>query len=133
MIRGANKIVDTLLIKKKQEQKNDPNSKYVFILNIMIIIGIILAFVMYELVLYDVGSFKTDFLWLPLLCIVLIIVGSFAVVILGLLKNKKQYNLEQELQKELKNYLVKQLSFKQRGFLMTLGERFTYIMLEKKF
>ena len=83
-IWGANKEIDLLLISKKLEENREYHSDKMATLKILFIVGLILSFIMYMLVLYDVNDFKEKYIFIFLGLILIIVLVSLLVMLKGL-------------------------------------------------
>ena len=100
-LRRINKEIDLILIKKKVEESKDYNSGNIFMLNILFAMGLVVAFVMYVLALYDVDDFKEKFIWIPLSILLVIVLLAFIVMMKGLMTKRPFTNVNEEIMKTL--------------------------------
>ena len=96
-----NKEISLLMIKKKVEESKDYNSGNIFLLNILFALGMIVAFVMYVLALYDVDDFKEKFIWIPLSILLVIVLLAFMVMMKGLMTKRPFTNINEDIMNKL--------------------------------
>ena len=77
------------VIQKKVEESKDYNANNIFILNILFFLGLIVSFTMYLLALYDVENFKEDYIWIPLVILLVIVVLGMFVMMKGLMQKRE--------------------------------------------
>ena len=96
-----NKIVDQALIQKKVEESKDYNATNIMILNILFALGVIVSLVMYMCALYDVEDFKENYIWIPLVILLIIVVLALLVMIKGLMQKREFIELNPLITKNL--------------------------------
>ena len=100
-LRRINKDIDLILIKKKVEESKDYNSGNIFLLNILFALGLIVAFVMYVLALYDIEDFKEKYIWAPLSILLVIVLLAFMVMMKGLMTKRPFTDVNKEIMEKL--------------------------------
>lgn len=70
-------------------------------LNILFAAGLVVAFVMYVLALYDVDDFKEKYIWVPLSILLVIVFLAFIVMMKGLMTKRPFTDVNKEIMKKL--------------------------------
>ena len=134
-IRKLNKKIDLILIKKKIEETTDYNATNLFLQKILFGLGVFTAFVMYLMALYEVDDFKENLIFIPLIVVLLVVIGSLFIMMKGLMTRRHFIDLdaeianmlEQELERENESY------FQQRGYVMEKGVKYCWLEIKKVF
>lgn len=79
-----NKIIDLQLGRKKLSEAKDSNSNNIMILNVLFVVGLLLALIMYIMVLSEVTDFKEKFIVIPIIILLIIIFLGMIVMLMGL-------------------------------------------------
>ncbi len=134
-LRNLNKIIDLALIKKKVEESKDYNASNIFILNILFVLGLFVAFIMYILALFEVENFKDNLIWIPLVILLIIVVLAMFFMIHGLLKKREFININGLITTGLFEAIEKEnkILYKQRGYKLELGKQFCWISFVRLF
>ena len=132
-IRNFNKCIDTLLIRKKMEESRDYNSFNIMLIKSIALIGVITAFVMYILALYDVENFKEKYIFIPLSIIFVLVVVSLFIMVRGLMTHRIFFDVDAEISKALDSEIDKENNnyYVQRGYAIEKGTKFCWISIKK--
>ena len=134
-IRKLNRAIDVIIINKRAEERQEYNSKNIFIMKIILALGMITAYIMYSLALYDVKDFKTSGIYAPLGILMVLIVTSLIFLFMGLKVERNLIDLDSEIDKMLKREIEKENHsiYQQRGYILEKGTNFCWLSLKKTF
>ena len=134
-IRKINKKIDIILIKKKIEETTDYNATNLLLQKVLFGLGVFTAFVMYLMALYEVDDFKENLIFIPLIVILLVVIGSLFIMMKGLMTRRHFIDLDAEIATMLETELEKENEsyFQQRGYLLDRGVKFCWLEVRKVF
>ena len=128
-----NKEIDLILIEKKQEESKDYQQSKIYALRSLFVTGIIIAFVMYMLVLYEVTEFKEKYIFIPLAVIIAILIISLIIMVKGLMTERVRINVDKEIDDIIDKVLHQenQLFYSSKGYVMEKSEKYFWLSLKK--
>ena len=130
-----NKQIDMILIDKKKEESKDYQQSKIIALRTLFVIGIVISFVMYMLVLYEVENFKERFIFIPLAILIGIVIVSLVIMVKGLMTVRVRINVDKQIGAAI-DKIVKfenETYFNSVGYLMERNESFYWLVLKKIF
>ena len=134
-ITRLNRTIDVIIINKRADERQEYNAKNIFVMKIILGLGMITAYIMYALALYDVKDFKTSGIYAPLAILMVLIVTSLIFLFMGLKVERTYVNLDEEIDKMLKREIEKENNsiYQQRGYALEKGTNFCWLSLKKVF
>ena len=134
-IYQINKKIDEVLIEKKLEESKDYQQDKILMLRGLFIAGVVIAFVMYMLVLYDVSEFKDKYIFVPLAVLVAIVVLSLIIMVKGLMTERVRINVDKVIPSIIDNILKveNELYYQSHGYLFEKQAECLWLSLKKVF
>jgi len=130
-----NKQIDLILIEKKQEESKDYQQNKLFALRVLFVAGIIIAFVMYMLVLYEVNEFKEKYIFIPLAVLIAIVIISLIIMIKGLMTERTRINADKQINTVIDKILKyeNETYYNGKGYVFVKNDFMYWLSLKKIF
>ena len=134
-ITTINKLIDNLLIKKKNIESMEFNTFNVLTLQLLLGSLLITAFVMYLLVLYEIENFKENNIYVTISIMLAIVVASLVFLARALMVKREFFDADSEISKALDKQIDKEnLNFyQQKGYMLEKGSKFAWLAIKKVF
>ena len=134
-IYQINKKIDEVLIEKKLEESKDYQQDKILMLRGLFIAGVVIAFVMYMLVLYEVNEFKEKYIFIPLAVLIAIVVLSLIIMVKGLMTERMRVNVDKLVPAIIDKILKaeNELYYQSHGYLFEKNSEGLWLSLKKVF